>query len=108
MKSGCSCPGSTVVYECGVEGSGLTLWEVAECSGDEAITLSSSNFVNSDDVCMNGEVLGRGISEKDNCYISTLTLNVSESLSDEVVMCFLDNGTMAHLIGNSTLSVATG
>ena len=92
-----------------MEGSGLTVWDVAGCQDDNEIILFHSDFLTSSDSCMNGQVVGRGISVEGNCYLSTLTINVSESLRDKLVICSFDDGSpTTHSIGNSTLSVTTG
>ena len=108
MKDGCLCIGSTIVYECAVDGSveGLTVWEATGCSQD--IILHHSNFIDeSGPGCPN--VHGRGISINDSCYVSTMTIvNVSESNIGGSVTCSLDVGSLPNIIGRRGLSIPSG
>ena len=106
VKSGCLCPGSSIVYQCAVNGSveGLTVWQMSGCSGEISLHHDNS-FVNSSGMgCLN--VHGTGISINNDCYISELTINnISARNIGENITCSLDVGSEILTVGHRTLSV---
>ena len=97
MKSGCLCPGNSIVYQCAVNDSvqGLTVWQASGCN-QEVSLLNDDNFVNTSGptACLN--VHGVGVSINDDCYVSELTIN-NISASNNIggnVTCSLDVGSV--------------
>ena len=107
VKSGCPCPGSSIVYQCAVNGSmaGVTVWEISGCSGEISLS-NNDNFINSSggvQGCPN--VYGTGVSINSDCYISELSINnIRATNFGENVTCSLDIGSVMTA-GHRTLSI---
>ena len=93
---GCSTStGGTLIFECTVIGSGVTVWQGSafDCqeSNDE-ISLRHSEFTSSEyRACNNGTIVGQGIKVEGNSYTSQLT--VSTKSYKGIIECIYDNGT---------------
>ena len=108
VKTGCLCPGSSIVYQCAVNGSvgGLTVWEISGCNGDISL-FNDDSFVNSSDRMGCPNVHGMGVSRNTDCYISELSINNINAMNiGENVTCSLDVGSvMTMTVGRRTLSI---
>ena len=105
VKRGCLCPGSSIVYQCAVNGSvdGLTVWQVSGCSGEISLNHNHDFVSSSGMLCSN--VRGTGVSITNDCYVSELTINnISATNIGENVTCSLDVGSVVT-VGHRTLSI---
>lgn len=111
VVSECVCPGSSVQYECSIDGDGFTVWNgtVFNCplSGD-LILLSHADFVDGHSVmgtCNNENIMAHIIQA--NPYVSQLNISVFNStLSGRTVECVHQSsqtGDILSLIGASVL-----
>ena len=95
----CLCPGYNVIYQCTVTGGAFTVWggTAFQCAGD-AITLRNSDFGSLSSpavgVCNNGQIIGRGILQENNCYTSQLNVTFNEDLVGRTVTCGVDDGSL--------------
>ena len=100
-----------MVYECTVTGGVFTVWggSAFQCAGNE-ITLPNSEFGAVPPpaaVCNNGQIIGRGISQQNNCYTSQLNITLGEELIGRNVMCGIDDGQQLTTIDNIVLATPT-
>lgn len=107
MKSGCLCPGDSIVYQCAVNDSvqGLTVWQASGCNW-EILLHNDDNFVNTSGPTTCPNVHGVGVSVNNNCYVSELTIN-NISASNTIggnVTCSLDIGSVIT-VDHRTLSI---
>ena len=120
QKSSCTCPGSTVVYQCTVRGHGSTVWQgtAFHCSdSDGSLTLHHirSTFVNHTDECTDGQgtvavAQGVGIIENSTAvyYTSQLKLTVGPDTDNKTVQCAHDNENQVNIVGTITIEITTG
>ena len=104
LTSDCNCERSMVTYECAITGGVSTQWQVSDCE----ITLQQLDIARgtAEGDCLNGQIIGCGIRNDSNCYISSLTLlELTSDLINETVRCLVDDGLQTHLIDNTTITV---
>ena len=113
----CTCPGSTLTYECTVVGGsgGATVWRgtVFNCPlSDHEIVLLHGRFESDTGTfktCNNGAIVGRGLRVEDNSsYTSQLNVTVSPDMIGESIECSHDHGGTTNVIGSSMLHTITG
>ena len=100
-----------MVYECTVTGGIFTVWggSAFECAGNE-ITLSNSEFGSVPPpaaVCNSGNIIGRGITQQNNCYTSQLNVTLSEGLIGRTVTCGIDNGAQLITVDNIIVTTSS-
>ena len=100
--SGCICPGGTLTLECGIEGSGTTVWKgnfIRDCSGSTEIPFRHINdFTQLSQICNNGAITAKALGVNNNIYTSQISINMT--------MIPLVNGstvTCAHDDGNNSM-----
>ena len=109
----CTCEGYDQVYECRVNGSGITIWRGSAfncpATGNE-ITFFHSRFdIETMVTCNSGAIIGRAIRNENNIYISHLTVAVSAEMNGMNISCFHDIPRAAvNLISSSRLTLTTG
>ena len=104
LTSNCVCGGSTVTFQCAITGGVSTQWQISTCE----ITLPQTDIDRGTarQECLNGRVIGRGIRNDSNCYISSLTIDdLTSDLINETVRCLVDDGLQTHLIDNATITL---
>ena len=108
VKTGCLCPGDSIVYQCAVNDSvqGLTVWKVSGCNQEISLH-NNNNFVNTSGPTACPNVHGEGVSILNgDCYVSELTID-NISASNNIggnVTCSLDVGSEIP-VDQRTLSV---
>ena len=87
-----------VTYECAVTGGVSTQWQISTCE----ITLPQTDIDRGTarQECLNGRVIGRGIRNNSNCYISSLTIDLTSDLINQTVRCLVDDGLQTHPVGD--------
>ena len=111
MANGCSCPGHSITYECAVADDGLldgtlTVWKVEGVP--DINLLHSQDFMNLTGSGGNEQVIAKGLSKTDTCYISTLTINITTNFVGKNVTCSFDNGSETSIGQQKMLSLPTG
>lgn len=107
----CICPGYNVVYQCVVTEGIFTVWggNAFQCAGD-SITLRNSDFgsLSSPAVgeCNSRQILARGISQDNSCYISQLNVTLTEELLGRTVTCGFNDGTL-NLVNSTVITAST-
>lgn len=104
QTSECVCERSEVTFQCAVNGGVSTQWQVSTCE----ITLPQTDIDQgtAGQECLNGWVIGRGIRNDSNCYISSLTISdLQFDLISEAVWCLVDDGLQTNLIDNATITL---
>ena len=73
------------------------------------IVLPHNEFASSNSVayCNNRAVVGRGVSQENDCYTSTLSLAATPDLEGRTIVCQLDNVTVTT-INTTTLFLTRG
>ena len=100
-----------MIYQCTVTGGLFTVWggTALQCAGG-SITLRHSGFgsMSSPAVgeCNDGQIIGRGISQENNCYTSQLNITLSEGLVGETVTCGVD-GASPTSVHSTVLATTT-
>ena len=94
-------------------GGTATLWRgtVFNCPLDNSeITLRHSQFASNQEIgiCNDGDVIGRGLDNTNNCYTSQLNITVREIFNNEMVQCACISSEGTKTIGESLLSVVSG
>ena len=117
---GCVCPGDSVQYECTVcsryYGPGLTVWIGSAVMCNERgnaneIVLVHSRFSSDNGTsidCSEGRVTVHIIGVVNNCYISQISLTVSEEIINKTIGCLYDNGIHETIIGQETITALNG
>ena len=57
--------------------------------------------------CNDGAIVGYGIENVNNSYISRLDVRLSADLQDQTVICSVDDGRNMTPLGNDTVIVST-
>ena len=111
-NTGCTCPGSMLIYNCTVVGTGTTIWQgTAFTCPAEGIILRHDRFtggVAGD--CNSGSIAitGRSLGVENNCYASQLVVTVSSALHNKTVECVHNSNDGSNSIGLSRLTILEG
>ena len=103
----CTCPGQNIIYQCSVLGGRFTVWGGSIMADGCVVALPHAQFLSSSEYCNNGEVVGQGVMQENNCYISQLTIQASSVMEGRVVECSVDDGSET-LINSTTLQFTGG
>ena len=109
----CTCPGYLSSYKCTVVGDGFSIWRgtAFDCtlSGNEILLLHSNFIVGTIRTCSNGQIVGRSLSQTDDCYTSQLDVNITVNLDGSTVECIYESGNSpAVSVGAAIISITTG
>ena len=90
-------------YECATSDGVSTQWQISTCE----ITLPQTDIDQGTarQECLNGRVIGRGIRNDSNCYISSLTIDITSDLINTTVWCLVDDGLQTYPVGNAIVTL---
>ena len=107
------CPGDVLTTECTTTGDGTTVWQgtAIQCDYGEIILIhgrfSGPRYPIA--TCNNGAIAAQGLRVISDSYISQLNVTVSPELSNTMVECWYDNGSVEIFIRSIQITVlATG
>ena len=109
MMSNCICPGENITYFCSISSDGFTVWSGTVMESNCMIVLPHNEFASNNSVayCNNRAVVGRGVSQENDCYTSTLSIPATPDLEGRTIVCQLDN-VIVTTINTTTLSLTRG
>ena len=108
LVSDCVCSGYTVTYECVTMGPGSTIF-ILGSSQECEIDLRHTQFTNDAAFgrCMDGVVIGRGITTDGTLYTSHLNISVISGVIGKTIRCDHYNGISQEVVGSTTLTLTT-
>lgn len=102
----CACPDDVLIFNCTVVGGTVTVWSGSAftCERDEIILVHnhfrSRKIVQS---ACDDTITARSIAvENNNCYMSQLSVNVSNEMNNKTILCL---GNSSNIVGETTLTV---
>ena len=119
LRSDCTCPGYSLVYECTVNGEqgGSTVWtgNAFTCTSRE-ISLFHSHYGSSKGAygeC--NDIQGKSVkiiknndSSSDRGYVSQLIVRIRQDTIGKDIECQYDDGQRSEPIGQATITATTG
>ena len=107
----CGCLGQNASFICTASGGVFTVWggTAFNCdSSEDKISLTHIDFQTTMGQCNDGAIVGYGIENVNNSYISRLDVRLmSTDLQGQTIICSVDNGSSVITLGNETLIVST-